>query len=142
MKTFADLSAAELYAVMKARQEVFIVEQNCQYQDADGYDERALHLWALENDEIIAYCRIFPPNIKYSEASFGRVLTTRAGRGRGVGKILVRCAIDIVENRFRTSAITISAQDYLLKFYGGFGFEPTEKKYFEDEIPHTEMRRY
>jgi len=141
IKSFDEFTVPELYAVLKARVDVFVVEQNCPYPDLDGYDQKALHLWAEEDGEVLAGCRIFNKGIKYDEASIGRVLTTEKARGKSLGKQLIRYAVETVENRFHTSEIRISAQDYLLKFYGDFGFEDTGKKYLEDDIPHTEMLR-
>ena len=142
VKNFDELNVSELYRILQSRMEVFIMEQECYYLDIDDYDLKAIHLWAEENGCILAYCRIFAQDIKYKEASIGRVLTTEKGRGRGFGKQLIDYTIQIIENRFSTSAIRISAQDYLLKFYGDFGFHDTGKKYLEDAIPHTEMLRY
>lgn len=141
IKSFEELSSSELYQILKARIDVFVVEQNCPYPDCDNYDQKAIHLWAEENGEILAYCRIFDKGIKYSEASIGRVLTTNAGRGKAIGKQLMKYAVETIENRFHTPGIRISAQDYLIQFYSGFGFEDTGKKYLEDDIPHTEMLR-
>lgn len=141
IKTFSELSASELYKILKARVDVFVVEQNCPYPDLDGYDERALHLWAEENGQVLAYCRIFDRGIKFPECSIGRVLTTENARGKNIGRQLMKYAVETIENRFRTGEIRISAQDYLLKFYAEFGFEDTGKKYQEDDIPHTEMVR-
>lgn len=141
IKTFEEFTVPELYAVIKARVDVFVVEQDCPYPDLDGYDQKAIHLWAEEDGEVLAYCRIFDKGIKYNEASIGRVLTTEKARGKSLGKQLIGYAVQTIENRFRTSEIRISAQDYLLRFYGGFGFEDTGKKYLEDNIPHTEMFR-
>ena len=141
IKTFSELSVSELYKILKARIDVFIVEQNCPYPELDGYDDKAIHFWAEEDGEILAYCRIFDKNIKYHEASIGRVLTTENARGKNLGRQLMKYAVEIIENRFETSEIRISAQDYLLKFYEEFGFGDTGKKYLEDDIPHTEMLR-
>ncbi len=141
IKSFDEFTVPELYAVLKARIDVFVVEQNCPYPDLDGYDQKAVHLWAEEDGEVLAGCRIFNKGIKYHEASVGRVLTTEKARGKSLGKQLIRYAVETIENRFHTSEIRISAQDYLLKFYGGFGFEDTGRKYLEDGIPHTEMLR-
>lgn len=139
LKEFSDLSTTELYAILKIRQEVFVVEQTCYYLDADDFDQQALHLFAEENGEIKAYLRIFPENIKYKEASIGRVLTSLSARGRSLGKTLVAFSLQIIFNQLRCKAVRISAQDYLLDFYLEFGFKATEKKYLEDNIPHTEM---
>jgi len=141
VKTFDELSVEELYQVIRARIEVFVIEQNCPYQDADNSDQKAVHLWAEQDGEVIAYCRLFDKGVKYSETSIGRVITTSKGRGKGIGRQLISYAIQVIENRFGTSEIRISAQDYLLDFYGSFGFKDTGKKYEEDNLPHTEMLR-
>lgn len=141
IKTFDEFTVPELYAVLKARIDVFVVEQNCPYPDLDGYDQKAIHIWAEEDGEVLANCRILDKGIKYDEPSIGRVLTTEKARGKSLGRQLIQYAVETIENRFRTSEIRISAQDYLLKFYGDFGFEDTGKKYLEDDIPHTEMLR-
>lgn len=139
IKTFEEFTVPELYNVLKARINVFVVEQNCPYPDLDDYDQKAVHIWAEQDGEVLANCRIFDKGIKYPEASIGRVLTTEKARGKNLGKQLIAYAIETIEARFRTDEIRISAQDYLLKFYGEFGFEDTGKKYLEDDIPHTEM---
>ncbi|WP_284465002.1 GNAT family N-acetyltransferase [Chryseobacterium sp.] len=141
IKTFDEFTVPELYSILKARIDVFVIEQNCPYPDLDNYDQKAVHIWAEENGEVLAYCRIFNKGIKYDETSIGRVLTTEKARGKSLGKLLIQYAVETIENRFRTSEIRISAQDYLLRFYSGFGFEDTGNKYLEDDIPHTEMIR-
>lgn len=139
IKNFSELTTEELYKILSIRQEVFVVEQECYYLDADHYDQQALHLWAEDNGEILAYLRIFPENIKYKEASIGRVLTSLSARGKNLGKTLVGFSLQIIFNQLRTESIRISAQDYLIQFYSNFGFVDTGKKYLEDDIPHTEM---
>ena len=141
IKTFDELTTKELYAIIKARVNVFVVEQDCPYPDLDDYDQKAIHLWADMEGEVFAYCRIFDQGIKYMESSIGRVITTEKARGTGLGKQLIVYALDIINNRLGTSEVRISAQDYLLNFYSGFGFLDTGKKYLEDNIPHTEMLR-
>lgn len=141
IKSFENLSNKELYEILKLRQEVFIVEQTCYYLDADGYDEKAVHLWAEKEEQILAYCRIFPQGIKYPETSIGRVLTHPEFRNLQLGKTLMEFALETIETRFDTKKCRISAQDYLIKFYSDFGFTDTGKKYLEDDIPHTEMVR-
>lgn len=141
IKSFEELTTPELYEIIKARINVFVIEQNCPYPDLDDYDQQALHLWAEQDKNILAYCRIFDKGIKYPETSIGRVLTTENGRGKSLGKQLIQYAVETIENRFHTREVRISAQDYLLRFYSGFGFEDTGKKYLEDNIPHTEMFR-
>lgn len=142
IKTFDELSAQELHAILKARIDVFVVEQNCPYPEVDGSDPKAIHLWAEFDGDVAAYCRVFQPGIKYVESSIGRVLTTQKYRKMNLGKTLIKNAIGIVEARFRTNSIRISAQDYLLPFYTDLGFIATGKSYLEDEIPHSEMLRY
>jgi ElaA protein len=141
IKIFDEFTISELYGILKSRIDVFVIEQNCPYPDLDDYDQKAVHIWAEEEGEILAYCRIFDKGIKYDEASIGRVLTTQKGRGKGLGKLLIKYAVETIENRYHSSAVRISAQNYLLNFYSEFGFEDTGKKYLEDDIPHTEMIR-
>lgn len=141
IKTFEEFTVTELYAVLKARIDVFVIEQNCPYPDLDNYDQKAVHIWAEEYGQVLAYCRVFDKGIKYEETSIGRVLTTELARGKSLGKQLIQYAVETIENRFHTPEIRISAQDYLLRFYSGFGFEDTGNKYLEDDIPHTEMIR-
>ncbi|WP_417427878.1 GNAT family N-acetyltransferase [Halpernia sp.] len=139
IKSFSELSTEELYKVLNIRQEVFVVEQKCFYLDADNYDQKAIHLWAEKNGEIVAYLRIFKQDIKYPEASIGRVLTSISVRGKNLGKTIVDFSLQIIFNQFRSKSVRISAQDYLIEFYSSFGFVDTGKKYLEDDIPHTEM---
>lgn len=141
IKSFEEITTSELYEIIKARVDVFVVEQDCPYPDLDGYDRQAIHLWAEQENSVLAYCRIFNKGIKYPETSIGRVLTTEKARGKSLGKQLIQYAVETIENRFHTTEVRISAQDYLLRFYSGFGFEDTGKKYLEDNIPHTEMFR-
>lgn len=141
VKTFDELGTEELYQIIRARVDVFVVEQNCPYQDLDNYDQLAIHLWAEKDAEVMAYCRIFDKAIKYPETSIGRVITTQKARGKGLGRQLIAYAVQIIENRLKTKDIRISAQDYLIKFYSDFGFRDTGKKYLEDNLPHTEMIR-
>lgn len=141
VKTFDELNTEELYQIIRARVDVFVVEQNCPYQDLDNYDQLAIHLWAEKDAEVMAYCRIFDKAIKYPETSIGRVITTQKARGKGLGRQLIAYAVQIIENRLKTQDIRISAQDYLIKFYSDFGFRDTGKKYLEDNLPHTEMIR-
>lgn len=141
IKSFEEITTSELYEIIRARVDVFVVEQDCPYPDLDGYDQQAVHIWAEQDQDVLAYCRIFNNGIKYPETSIGRVLTTEKARGKSLGKQLIQYAVETIENRFHTSEVRISAQDYLLRFYSGFGFVDTGKKYLEDNIPHTEMFR-
>lgn len=141
IKSFDELSTQEFHQILKARIDVFIVEQTCPYPDLDGYDQKAIHLWAENEDEVVAYCRIFPAGIKYQDSSIGRVLTSQKFRKLNLGRKLMKIALTTIESRFRTSSVQISAQNYLLSFYAEFGFEIVGETYLEDDIPHTEMRR-
>lgn len=138
-KKFADLTVEELYQVIQLRERVFVVEQNCVYLDCDGSDKDAWHLLGYQNQNLVAYLRVFPPNFKFKEASFGRVVTAPEVRKSGCGKELTHLAIKNLKNTFGETPIRISAQAYLEKFYGGFGFRSTGKEYLEDGIPHVEM---
>jgi ElaA protein len=144
-RAFAELSLKELYAIMQARQIVFIVEQACPYLDADGYDERAWHLmgWAGQEEERIlaAYARVFAPGVKYSEASVGRVITHPSMRGQGLGEALMREALRRLESLAPHAAVRIGAQMYLEKFYEKSGFRRVSAPYDEDGIMHIEMLR-
>lgn len=141
IRPFSEITTEELYQILKARCDVFVVEQNCPYPDLDNYDQKAFHLWSEYKGDVLSYCRIFRPGIKYPDSSIGRVLTTESGRGKNLGRQTVLYALQVIENQFKTSSVRISAQDYLLKFYSEFGFQDTGKKYLEDNIPHTEMFR-
>ena len=142
---FDDLSPADLYSAMQLRQRVFVVEQNCPYLDADGSDEKALHLLGWENNgntrRIVAYARLLPPGVKYPEASIGRVCTHPDARGTGAGKDLMRQAMQLVESSGWGMEIRIAAQMYLERFYEGFGFRRVTDPYLEDDIWHVDMLR-
>lgn len=141
-KLFEELSAKELYQIIQLRNEVFVIEQDCIYQDADGKDLKCGHLWATINDEVVAYSRIVPKGVSYeNEPSIGRVVSRGKHRGLGLGKQLIANSIQVIENRFFTSSIRISAQLYLKAFYESFGFEQVSEEYLEDDIPHIEMLR-
>jgi ElaA protein len=136
------LAPLALHRILRARQEVFAIEQNCIYLDADAADEASWHLaaWA-PGTVLMAYARIVDPGIKYPEASIGRVITPAVGRGRGLGRELVRRAIAQAAQAWPTTGIRISAQSRLEDFYAGFGFVVASERYLEDGIWHTEMLR-
>jgi len=143
---FAELTPAELYAAMELRQRVFVVEQHCAYLDADGSDAKARHIFGwitgeYERRRLIAYARIFPPRVKYAEASIGRVVTHPDVRGGGAGQALMREAISGVEAAGWGREIRIAAQMYLERFYESFGFKRVTEPYTEDDIWHVDMRR-
>ena len=141
-KPYAALTLDELYALLAFRQEVFAVEQNCPYLDADGYDDRAWHIWTIGADgRVAAYARVFGPGVKYPEASIGRVATALALRRTGLGRALVAQSLDLVRRQFGAVAVHISAQAHLERFYGDFGFVRCTENYLEDDIPHVGMIR-
>lgn len=143
---FAALTPAELYRVLQLRTEVFVVEQNCVFQDMDGADASCLHLageTARHSDEpqLMAYARLVPAGLKFPEASIGRVATAAQARGTGVGHALMRESIDELHRRWGTQPIRIGAQAHLQAFYRQHGFEPQGDGYLEDGIPHVHMLR-
>lgn len=139
---FSELSPHDLYDILALRASVFIVEQRCPYQDPDGIDSVAHHLWARGADrKVAAYLRVVPPSTRYAEPSLGRIVTATAARRTGLGRALVREGIARVEKLYGPLPIRIGAQRYLLGFYEEFGFVSTGFDYDEDDIPHTEMLR-
>ena len=138
---FDALGVHELQNIYTARQQVFSLEQQCIYLDADGCDEHSFHLaaWAPGHRVPLAYARVVQPGVKYAEPSIGRVITTEAARGSGLGRELVRRAVEHSQAEFPGQGIRISAQTRLEAFYAGFGFAPMGVPYMEDGIPHTEM---
>ncbi len=138
-KKFDELTPFELYAILQLRNEVFVVEQNCVYQDADNKDPLSYHLMAWENNKLFAYTRIIPPGIAYAEASIGRVVTSPAIRKTGIGRELMQVSLEKITDLFGNSPVRIGAQQYLEKFYSSLGFQSTGKHYLEDGIPHVEM---
>lgn len=139
LKKFNDLTASELYAIMQLRNEVFVVEQDCVYQDADGKDLLAMHLCVWDGNRLAAYTRIIPPGISYTEASIGRVVTAPAYRKTGAGRRLMQESIKLTLAYFNCTSIKIGAQVYLTEFYQSLGFVQSSKEYLEDGIPHIEM---
>jgi ElaA protein len=140
VKTFNELSLHELYQLLKLRAEVFIVEQNCAYLDLDDKDLKCLHVLCYNNGQLIAYTRIVPPGISYTEPSIGRVVNHKSIRGTGTGKLLMNFSIAECQKRFPNQHIVISAQCYLLKFYNDLKFIEEGESYLEDDIPHIKMR--
>jgi len=139
-KTFDELSTQELYQILRLRSEVFVVEQNCVYQDIDNKDQKALHLFGIVEGEIIAYSRLFKPGDYFEFSSIGRVVVAEKHRGKNFGHELIDQSILEINNRFNVQNITISAQLYLKKFYESHGFVATSETYLEDDIPHIEMK--
>lgn len=138
-KPFADLTNKELHDIFQLRQEVFVVEQNCPYLDADGKDLKSLHVSGTQNGELIACARIVLPGVSYKEVSIGRVVTSPKARRTGAGKELMEKSIEYIRKEFGKVPIRIGAQLYLQKFYEGFGFVRQGNEYLEDGIPHIIM---
>jgi ElaA protein len=136
---FKELSTEELYTILQLRNEVFVVEQNCVYQDADNKDSISFHLSGWDGVNLVAYCRILPPGVSYTEASIGRVVSSPQYRNKGYGKQLMNEAIIHTLAQFECNTIKISAQLYLQKFYEQLGFVKLSDSYLEDNIPHIEM---
>ncbi len=140
LKKFDELSIYELYAIIHLRNEVFVVEQNCVYQDADHKDIASYHFtgWSVD-DKLVAYSRIVPPGITYAEPSIGRVVTSLSVRNTGVGKELLEKSIEQITKLYGNIPIKIAAQVYILTFYTSLGFKQTGNIYLEDNIEHVEM---
>ncbi|MFW6229864.1 MAG: GNAT family N-acetyltransferase [Halanaerobium sp.] len=139
LKKFDELSNQELYKIIEARINVFVVEQNCPYHECDNKDQKSFHLFYQNEDQITAYLRIIPPGISYQEASIGRVLVREEFRRSGLGFKMMQQAIDFIKQNFNTELIKISAQEYILDFYKNLGFKVVSDRYLEDEIPHYQM---
>ncbi|MBS1749359.1 MAG: GNAT family N-acetyltransferase [Bacteroidetes bacterium] len=136
---FQELTVDQLYTIIQLRISVFVVEQQCNFQDADDKDRHAWHLCCWDGDNLAAYTRILPPGISYKEASIGRVLTAKNVRGKKIGTELMQRSIEEVYRLFGKTAIQIGAQLYLQKFYETFGFKKNSDVYLEDNIPHIKM---
>jgi len=139
-KTFEELSTQELYQILRLRSEVFVVEQNCVYQDIDNKDQKALHLLGIVEGEIIAYSRLFKPGDYFEFSSIGRVVVAEKHRDKNFGHELIDQSILEINHKYNVQNITISAQLYLKKFYESHGFFATSEMYLEDDIPHLEMK--
>ncbi len=137
---FASLEAAQLYALLQLRQDVFVVEQDCAYPDLDGLDRQGWHMRCLDGDTVLAYQRCLPPAVACPESSLGRIVVSPAARGTGLGRELVQRGIDFNRQQWRQTDIYIGAQAYLQAFYGSLGFVDEGEPYMEDGILHLHMR--
>ena len=137
-KKYNDLSIDELYSILKIRQQVFIIEQACNYLDADGYDQKSMHLIAYKQNSIVAYMRIVNAGEIDNNISFGRILVHKKFRKRGIGHQLVMKGINFFA---KNETIVMSAQCYLERFYNNLGFQKIGSEYLEDNIPHVKMIR-
>lgn len=136
-KLFRELTVDELYGLLRARSEVFVVEQECAYQDMDGDDQASVHLWLTEGDRILAICRVCPAGTHMDEVSIGRVVTTE--RGKGYGKRIMQEGIKVAKEYFGADRIDIEAQEYARGFYELIGFRQSSEPFILDGIPHIRM---
>ena len=138
-KTFSELSTLQLYAILQLRSEVFVVEQDCVYQDIDDKDQNALHVIGIKNEKVVAYTRIFKPGDYFTIASIGRVVVAKNERSHGFGFQIMEDSIKTIENTLKETSIKVSAQTYLKNFYLSLGFQQVVGNYLEDGIPHIAM---
>ena len=138
-KTFHELTTDELYELLRIRSEVFVVEQDCVYQDLDNDDQKAIHLWLSDGDKVLALCRVCPAGTHMGEVSVGRVITTE--RGKGYGKRIMMEGIKAAKEYFGATVIEIEAQEYAKGFYEQVGFRQSSESFMLDGIPHIKMRR-
>ncbi|MFI1772587.1 GNAT family N-acetyltransferase [Thalassobellus citreus] len=141
VKAFSELTKQELYNLLQLRSEVFVVEQDCVYQDIDGKDEKALHILGFKNGKIIAYTRIFKPGDYFEDASIGRVVVKKNERAFKYGYDIMKASVKVIENHYKEQKIKISAQAHLKSFYNNCGFKEIGEEYLEDDIPHIAMIR-
>ena len=138
-KSFKDLTVDELYGILQLRSEIFIVEQNCAYQDLDGKDQKALHVIGFKNKSIVAYTRIFKPGDYFNYASIGRVIVAKNERQHKYRYEIMNASIQSIKDCFNETKIKLSAQCYLKRFYNNLGFLEVGEEYLEDGIPHIGM---
>jgi len=138
-KEFSELSTNELYDILQLRSEVFVVEQDCVYQDIDSKDQKAIHVLGFKNNKLVAYTRIFKPGDYFNEASIGRVVVAKNERSFDYGHKIMQVSVQVIEEKFQVSKIKISAQLYLKKFYETHNFKQIGEGYLEDGIPHIAM---
>lgn len=139
IRTFDELSNRELYSILRLRSEIFVVEQNCVYQDLDNKDLDGYHLMAIENGELIGYLRILNKGVSYKEASIGRVVVKKEYRRKKLGLEIINKGIDFIINTMKEKEVRISAQVYAKNLYEKAGFVEVSEEYLEDDIPHVEM---
>lgn len=140
-KQFKELSPEELYAILRLRNQVFIVEQDCPYQDLDNRDQGSYHLMGWKDGELLAYTRLLPPGLAYTQVSIGRVVSAPSARRTGIGRELMKVSLEQCKLLFGDQPIRIGAQLYLQEFYTSFGFKQSSDIYLEDGIRHIEMIR-
>jgi len=138
-KTFKELTKQELYDLLRLRSEVFVVEQNCVYQDIDGKDQKALHVLGFKNKTLVAYTRLLKSGDYFKQASISRVVVSKNERQNSYGYDIMKASVDAVKKYYNESIIKVSAQTYLTTFYNNLGFRETGREYLEDGIPHIKM---
>lgn len=141
VKKFEELNTRELYSLLRLRNEVFVVEQDCVYQDIDGKDLRALHILGWEDEKLVAYARCFKAGDYFDDAAIGRILVRENYRKFGYGHKITDAAIKAIKVNYQANKIKISAQTYLVTFYESHGFKTIGDRYSEDGIPHIAMIR-
>lgn len=141
VKRFDELSATLLYEILRLRSEIFVVEQDCVYQDLDGKDQKALHVIGKKEGKVVAYTRVFGSGDYFDCASIGRVVVAKEQRKFGYGKGIMNASIQAVQEHLKENSIKISAQTYLKQFYNELGFMEYGKEYLEDGIPHIAMKK-
>ncbi len=139
VKTFDELSTSELYQIMRLRSAVFVVEQDCVYQDLDNKDHKAIHVMGKDDGQLVAYTRMFAPGDYFENTSIGRVVVAPDQRKFGYGKLIMQASLSAAKERYTHPTIEISAQTYLTKFYTELGFKAIGEEYLEDGIPHVRM---
>lgn len=137
IKRFDELTVGELYEIMQARAEVFVVEQNCAYQDLDGIDREAYHVWLKEDGKLVAYLRVIDKGKRLDEVSVGRVISLK--RRAGLGTKLMKLGLQVAKEKFGATKVKVGAQLYAKPFYEGCGFQQVSGEYLEDGIPHIYM---
>ncbi len=141
VKTFEELSLEELYELLRLRSEVFVVEQNCIYQDIDGKDRNAYHVLGIQKNELVAYARVFSGGDYFENPAIGRVVVSKHHRKSGLGKLIIEECLSYIDEVLKAPIVELSAQTYLKRFYREMGFIEVGKEYLEDGIPHIKMKR-
>lgn len=139
IKAFEELNTRELYSILRLRSEIFVVEQNCVYQDLDNKDLSGYHLMAIDNNELVAYLRVLPKGVSYKEISIGRFVVRKDYRRKNLGLELLNKALRFIEEDLKEKEVRISAQVYVKELYKKAGFIEASEEYLEDNIPHVEM---
>lgn len=139
LKKFDELTTEELYEILKLRVEIFVVEQDCAYQDLDDKDQCAYHLFLEDEDEIIAVLRILPENVAFEDMAIGRIVVRKSHRGQGIARAMMKMAMDFIVKDLGKRRIRLSGQAYLVDFYEDLGFKRVSDEYLEDGIPHFEF---